>query len=342
MRNETRLVFNALQTRIAQINQVGAADVKFSVSPTVQQTLENKLQLSSSFLSRINIVPVTEQSGEKLQLGTTGTIASRTNTTATDRSPADPTDLYDNTYTCRQTNFDTALKYSKLDMWAKFPDFQNRFRDVTIKQQALDRIMIGFNGTSAAATTDRVAHPLLQDVNIGWLQNIRTKAPAHWMKEVVPASGKVNIGEGWDYENIDALVMDITENLIDEAARDNPGLVVICGRSILADKYFSKVNRKQGAADELASDIIVSQKQIGGLEAVRVPFFPANALLVTTLDNLSIYYQEGKRRQQLIDNPKRDQVENYESSNDDYVVEDYGIVAFVENIVIKTTAAPAP
>jgi P2 family phage major capsid protein len=340
MRNETRLIFNALQTRVAQLNGVESAAVKFNVAPSVQQTLENKLQLSSAFLTRINIVPVAEQSGEKLKLGITSTIASRTNTTVADRTPADPTDLYDDSYECKQTNFDTALKYSKLDMWAKFPDFQTRFRDVTIKQQALDRIMIGFNGTSAAVATDRVANPLLQDVNIGWLQHIRTDAPAHWMKEAVPASNAVNIGEGWDYENIDALVLDITENLIDEAARDNPGLVVICGRAILADKYFSKVNRKQGGADELASDIIVSQKQIGGLEAVRVPFFPANALLVTTLDNLSIYFQEGKRRQQLVDNPKRDQIENYESSNDAYVVEDYGITAFVENIAIQ--AAPKP
>jgi P2 family phage major capsid protein len=340
MRNETRLAFNALSQRIAQINGVPLATEKFSVTPSVQQTLETKLQLSSAFLGKINIIGVTEQSGEKLKLGTTGTIAGRTNTTVADRTPADPTDLYNSNYTCKQTNFDTAIKYAKLDAWAKFPAFQTRYRDVCIKQQALDRMMIGFNGTSAAVATDRAANPLLQDVNIGWLQHIRTDAAAHVMAEVVAASGVVNVGEGWDYENIDALVMDVTENLIDEAARDNPGLVVICGRSILADKYFSKVNRKQGGADELASDIIVSQKQIGGLEAVRVPFFPSDAILVTTLDNLSIYFQDGARRQQLLDNPKRDQIENYESSNDAYVVEDYGIVALVENIVIKTAPKP--
>ena len=340
MRNETRLAFNALSQRIAQLNSVPSATVKFAVTPSVQQTLETKLQLSSAFLGKINIIGVVEQSGEKLKLGTTGTIAGRTNTNVADRTPADPTDLAGNDYACKQTNFDTAIKYAKLDAWAKFPDFQTRYRDVCIKQQALDRIMIGFNGTSAAVATDRAANPLLQDVNVGWLQHIRTDAPEHVMEEVVPASGAVNIGEGWDYENIDALVMDVTEQLIDEAARDNPALVVVCGRSILADKYFSKVNRKQGGADELASDIIVSQKQIGGLEAVRVPFFPADAILVTTLDNLSIYYQDGARRQQLLDNPKRDQIENYESSNDAYVVEDYGITALVENIVIQ--AAPKP
>jgi P2 family phage major capsid protein len=340
MQKLTRALYTALLARLATLNEVDSAEKQFSVVPSVQQTLETKLQLSSGFLARINIVPVTEMSGEKLKLGTTQTIAGRTDTTVAEREPVDPTDLESDSYECKQTNYDTALRYSKLDMWAKFPNFQTKFRDVVLRQQALDRIMVGWNGTSAAATTDRDANPLLQDVNIGWLQHIRTDAPAHWMKEVVAASGAVTVGEGWDYENIDALVMDVTENLIDEAARDNTNLVVICGRALLADKYFSKVNRKQDASEELASDIIVSKKQIGGLEAVRVPFFPANALLVTTLDNLSIYYQEGKRRQQLKDKPERDRIENYESSNDAYVVEDYGITALVENIVIKTTAAP--
>ncbi|WP_230413956.1 P2 family phage major capsid protein, partial [Undibacterium umbellatum] len=38
------------------------------------------------------------------------------------------------------------------------------------------------------------------------------------------------------------------------------------------------------------------------------------------------------RRRQIVDNAKRDRIENYESSNDAYVVEDYGIAALVENI----------
>ena len=34
----------------------------------------------------------------------------------------------------------------------------------------------------------------------------------------------------------------------------------------------------------------------------------------------------------LIDNPKRDRLENYESSNDAYVVEDFGAAVYAENI----------
>ena len=67
---------------------------------------------------------------------------------------------------------------------------------------------------------------------------------------------------------------------------------------------------------------------------MRAPNFPAGALMITRLDNLSRYYQEGARRRTIIDNPKRDQIENYESSNDAYVIEDYGLACLAENIEI--------
>ena len=54
--------------------------------------------------------------------------------------------------------------------------------------------------------------------------------------------------------------------------------------------------------------------------------------MVTTLDNLSIYYQEGARRRTIVDNAKRDRIENYESSNDAFVVEDYGRGCIAQNI----------
>lgn len=332
MRNETRLVYNSYLQRIAQLNGVPDAAVSFNIEPSVQQTLENQIQLSSAFLQRINIAGVRELEGEKLKLGVTSTIAGRTDTTKKERTPAVVHGLSNQRYRCEKTNYDTAITYAQLDTWAKFPDFQTRVRDLIVRAQALDRIMIGWHGTRVALDTDRAANPLLQDVNVGWLEHVRTQAPAHWMKEVVAGSGKVTIGAGKDYVTLDALVYDITEELIDEPFRDNPNLVALCGRGLLHDKYFKLINQDQTAQNQLASDIIISQKQIGGLPAVRVPYFPPGALLVTTLDNLSIYYQEGARRRQLKDKPERDQIENYESSNEAYVVENYGATAFVENI----------
>ncbi|MEA3379761.1 MAG: phage major capsid protein, P2 family [Pseudomonadota bacterium] len=335
MRNETRKLFNDFQNRLATLNGVESVGAKFTVEPSIQQTLETRMQESSEFLNSINVIGVNEQQGEKLGLGISGTIAGRTDTNQNDRQPTDPTDMEGSSYFCKQTNFDTALRYGKLDAWAKFQDFQTRIRDAILKRQALDRIMIGFNGKSAAAQSDRIANPLLQDVNIGWLQKMRDHAAERVMTEVVDASGKITIGTSGDYKNLDALVYDMVNTLINPWYQDDTELVVLTGRKLLSDKYFPLVNSDLVPTEKTAADMMISQKRIGGLQAVRVPHFPANTIMVTRLDNLSLYWQEGSRRRNIIDNPKRDQIENYESSNDAYVVEDYGCAAVAENIELS-------
>lgn len=334
MRTETRLAFNAYLDQLAKINSVPSAKEKFTVSPSVQQTLETKIQESSDFLSKVNIIGVPEQQGEKIGLGVSAPVSGTTDTDAQDRSTTDISSVDAQGYNCTKTDFDTHIKYQKLDLWAKFPDFQTRLRDAIIKRQALDRIMIGWNGTSRAATSNKATNPLLQDVNIGWLQKYRANAVARIMDEVVAASGQVRIGAAGDYKNLDALVYDAVNNLIEPWYQEDPELVVICGRALLADKYFPIVNATQAPSEQLAADLVISQKRIGNLPAVRVPYFPANGLMVTRLDNLSIYWQEGSRRRTVVDNAKRDRIENYESSNESYVVEDYGCGCVVENITL--------
>lgn len=333
MRNETRKCFNDYTAKLAEINQVTSVCEKFTVSPSIQQRLETRIQESSAFLGKINVIGVQELEGEKLGLGTTGTIAGRTKTANNNpRQPRSVADFSSGRYRAVQTNFDTAFPYAQLDMWAKFPDFQPKLRDVIVKQQALDRIMIGFNGTSAAENTDRTAHPLLQDVNKGWLQHYRENAPERVMAEVVKDSGKVKVGVSGDYKNLDALVFDAVNSLIEPVFQEDPELVAVCSRDLLADKYFPILNSDNPPSEQLAADLVISQKRMGGLPAVRAPFMLPGTLLITKLSNLSIYYQEGARRRHLREEPDYDRIANYESSNDAYVVEVYEAGCLIENI----------
>ncbi len=344
MQNVTRALFNAYVSQIALLNGVESATTQFTVDPVIEQKLEEVIKQGSEFLQQINVVPVIQQSGDKVGIGVTRTIAGRTDTSgAGRRNPTDPTDSGDKgRYTCRQTNFDYALRYAKLDSWRHKPEFQTLVRNAIAKQQGRDRIMIGWHGESAAATTDRVANPNLEDVNEGWLHKIRTNAPAHVLDDgdlsgagtaIYVAPGEVGVEV--DYQNLDALVLD-AKKMIPEWLRGDTDLVVIVGHDLVDEKYFNIVNAAGDKATEVeaADRILRSEKQLGGLPAVRVPFFPANALLITKLSNLSIYYQEGTRRRFLKDEPEADRIANYESVNEDYVVEDYDITAFVENIVI--------
>ena len=347
MRNVTRLAFTALAAQIALLNGVASATEKFNVAPSVQQTLETAMQESSAFLKAINLLGVNEQTGEALLAGVNGPIASRTNTAAGNRrNPADVSKLTKDVYACKQTNFDTAFPYALLDAWAKFPDFQVRLTNAIIERQSLDRIMIGFNGTSAALATDRANNPLLQDVNKGWLQKIREGAADHVMDEGAVA-GKVTVGGtkvikvagvdteiSGDYQTLDGLVFDAIQMLA-PWHRSRPDLVVLISRDLMHEKLLKAVEK--GAAsnqEENAAGEIVSRARLGGLPVVDAPFFPEGTVLVTFLKNLSIYWQEDARRRHLKDEPEFDRIADYQSSNDDYVVEDIGLASMVENIEI--------
>jgi P2 family phage major capsid protein len=331
MQNPTRLLFNTYLKAIAELNAITDPTKKFAVSQPVQQTLEKHLQESSAFLNSINVAPVTQQMGEKLGLGVGGPIAGTTDTKVKARETVDPTDIDANGYFCSQTNFDSHIPYAKLDMWAQFPNFQTLIRDLIVTRQALDRIMIGFNGTKRAATSDRAQNPLLQDVNKGWLQQYRENAPQRVLSKG-EIDGKVTIGADGDYKNLDAAVYDARTSLIDPWHRQDTQLVAILGDALMKDKYFPIVNSDNKPTEQIAADLIISQKRVGGIPAVTVPYFPANGVLVTRLDNLSLYYQAGGRRRTIVENASRDRIENFESSNDAYVVEDFGAGCLIENI----------
>lgn len=338
MKSDTREAFNQLLDRVAELNGVRDAGQSFSVAPSVQQSLESRIQESSGFLRRVNITPVDQMRGQRLGLGVSGPIAKRTNIAENDREPRDVSEMDDVEYSCESTEFDTHIGWNKLDAWAKFPDFQRRIRDMLARQQALDRLTIGFNGVSAATQSDRVANPLLQDVNKGWLQVLREHAPSRVLQEGGSA-GEVRVGPGGDYENVDALIFDVVGELIDPWHRDNADISAIAGRRLIADKYFPIASKHADTPSEaVAMDMVMSNARFGGLAASRVPGMPESSLFITMPENLSIYWQRGSRRRFVIDNPKRNRIENYESSNEAYVIEDFGAACLIENIVFGVWA----
>jgi P2 family phage major capsid protein len=139
----------------------------------------------------------------------------------------------------------------------------------------------------------------------------------------------MTLGTGGDYKNIDALVYDLIENKMAEHHRDDTDLVCIVGRKLLHDKYLGLMNDNNAATERVALDVLFSTRQVAGMPAVVVPFFPATAILVTRLDNLSIYTQEGSLRRLMRERPEKNRVEDFMSQNMDYVIEDYTCLAHV-------------
>ena len=340
----TRLAFSTLLTRIAQLNGTEDARVSFTVAPAPQQALEKKVMESSAFLSEVNTYPVDELVGEKIGMGVTSTIAGRTDTSGAGiRTPRSPMGLTGRGYALKQTDFDTYITYAQLDLWAKFPEFQSMFAGLVAEAIALDRVMIGFNGTSAAATSNRDNNPLLEDVNKGWLQYIREEAPARVFDSGAHGD-TIRIGldpATTDYRTLDALVYDAVHSHMPTWGRKRPDLVAITSGDLLHDKYFPLINRQDKPTEQIARDYIMSSKRLGGRQAAEVPFVPDNCILVTTPKNLSIYYQDGKRRRHIKEEPEKNRIADYQSSNEGYVVEDLDICVLIENVeIVDAEVAP--
>ncbi|HEJ5827377.1 phage major capsid protein, P2 family [Pseudomonas aeruginosa] len=315
--------YQQLQEDLAEAYNVDDTARTFAVEPTHAQELNDQITERVDFLGRINVVPVSEIKGEKVLLGLSGPASSRTDTNKKDREPRSLLDLKNNVYELFHTETDVALKFATIDSWAKFPDFADRYLAAVQKRIALDRILIGWHGIKAAVQTDPAAFPMLEDVNKGWLQLAREQIPEQVMKSTDPAK-KIVIGKGGDYANLDAAVHDIKQ-MVDPVFRDEGDLVAIVGSDLLAyDK--GKLYAAQGQTPTEKERIEGAQviATYGGLASFVVPFFPAKGIVVTSWNNLSIYFQDSSWRRHLLENPRRSQVEDFNGRNEGYVIEQLG------------------
>jgi hypothetical protein len=156
MKPETAQQIDAYIAEV-KINGASGTERAFNVNPTVAQNIELKTQESSHFLSLINIVQV-ERTGRREDRRRGGKPALAYRTASGPRTPVDPIAMDSSGYFCRQTNFDTQITYRR---WTSGPSSRT-FSDWYAMRSLgrwRDRIMIGWNGTSAAATTNRAANP---------------------------------------------------------------------------------------------------------------------------------------------------------------------------------------
>lgn len=175
-------------------------------------------------------------------------------------------------------------------------------------------------------------------MNIGWLEKTRLHAPSRLMgydSDGEETADTFNVGEGGKYGTLDAIVFDVMSNLIDPWYQGGADLVLLVGRELWVNHGLALYNDNRNATERNALQIWFAQQAVAGLPTVTVPFFPPRGLVVTSYDNLSIYFQSGVQRRAIIDNPRRDRVEEYFSSNDAFVVEDYGKFAGVRAGAIK-------
>ena len=328
---------------VAQANAQTAHQGKiglFNVTPAVSQKLRGAVRLSNAFLNQIRFVTKENIAGETVGIGA-GLTASTTDTKGGNgsvrRQPKSVHSSEARRYLCQKVNFDTYIGYDDMDAWAHDPDYIKHINSQIITSRALSLITMGFNGKTRAANSDISAHPLLEDCAKGWLQKLREENPANvmgWETNAIGTTKKeVLIGKGQAYTSLDAMVENALNELIDEEFADTGDMVVICNRRDLGDKYFTIINEAGTKATEInAAQVILSQRRIGGLQAIAVPYFPKGSMLITPLSNLSIYFHKNGHRRKLSDEPEYDRIADYQSENIDYIIEENQAACLIENI----------
>lgn len=332
MQKYTKQKLNAYVQTVAKQNDVEDATEMFNVTPVGTQRIIAAIRESNWFLNRINIISVKNQIGEAIGLGVSGMIASRTDTSGSgERTPKDYHGMTAMPYNCVQTNFDTAIRYATLDAWAHMKNFNSIVSSHTRKQIDANKITVGWFGKSVATTTNAAENPNGEDVNKGWFQAMRDYNADRLITEGVEASGVIKIGEGGDFTNLDVAVLNV-KNLLHPACENDADLIAIIGSDLLA---YEKAKFYEANGNKPTEKSKVEERQVigtyGGLPAVSVPGFPSTGIMVTSYDNLSIYIQEDSIRRTVgKKNDAKDQVENFESMNMAYVIEQLEKVAAIE------------
>lgn len=336
MRNETRLAYNQLLTSMAVAYAVANEDTtkKFAITIPKETKLNDAIQENNAFLNRITVMPVTDMKGQALRLGVNGLLAKRTDTAGGSSRKGTALGAPTGTeWEVAKTEFDVGIDYATLDQWARLGDLREKYMPVVYNAIGLDRMSVGFHGTSVAVVTDPVVNPLGEDVNIGWLELVKVNKPTHYLEEVVALSNAIKIGETGDYKNLDALVADLFASIPVEHRTGSE--VAIVGSSLVAADT-NKLYSTHGTTPSEKQDILMMQNSYGGLPTMQVPKFHPMGVLVVDPKNLHLYYQEGRTRRSTKDESDIDTVVDYISSNDAYAIGNLDAIAAVNpaNVVI--------
>lgn len=330
----------AYATKMAKTYGVDSVASQFAISSPMETKLRAAMLESVEFLGMITTMDVDQIKGQVVDVG--GHLIA-TGRNANGRFTSGQT-VDGNTYELVETDSCAYVTWATMAAWANAGNekqFMQLMSQNATKRFALDVLRVGFNGVSVAATTDPVANPLGEDVNKGWHQLVKEKAPDQVMTDPIyfhpDATGALAAGE---YKTLDAIVTEIKNTLIPEQYRTDPRLVVLIGSDLTAAAQTKLMNQADKPTERVAAQMM--DKSIGGLKAYTPPFFPGKRIVVTMLSNLHAYTQKGtkQRKSENVEDRKRweDKYWRFEG----FAVEDYLAYAAVDEAAVTIGPNPAP
>lgn len=324
---------------IAKNYQVDDVHKQFSVTAPMELKLRAAMLEAVDFLKLITVMNVEQIQGQVVKVGSTLIATGRKENGRFTSSQ----DIGGNTYQLTETDSCAAVTWATLSVWANAgnaKEFMKLMSQNATLRFALDKLRIGFNGTSAAKTTNPVVNPLGEDVNKGWQQIVKENAPDQIIIDHIYFNPDADIDTLKDneYKTLDAIVTELKNSHIHPSLRSDPRLVVLIGSDLTATAQARAANQADTPTERVALQKM--DKTIGGLTAYTPPFCPAKRITVCLIEYLHIYTQQGTSHRKSENVEDRKQHEDKYLRYEGYAVEEFEGYASIDESVMHIGPAP--
>ncbi|MUK40988.1 phage major capsid protein, P2 family [Aliivibrio fischeri] len=275
----------------------------FNVSPQLETKLRAAIVESASFLKMITVTTVDQIEGQVVDVGVNGLYTGRKSGGRFSKQVG----VGGHKYKLAETDSCAAITWAMLCQWANQggrDKFMKLMTDFSNQMFALDIMRIGWNGTSAADTTDPATNQLGEDVNIGWYQFVLEKKAA----QIVDIDVYLDVDGKGDYKTLDAMASDIINNQIHPMFRNDPRLTVFVGSGLIGAAQYKLYDEANTPSEQIAAQKL--DKTIAGRPAYVPPFIPDNAMVVTIPANLQVLTQHGTTQRKAKHDGDKKQFEN--------------------------------
>ncbi|WIF70687.1 phage major capsid protein, P2 family [Proteus vulgaris] len=313
LNQRARQYLKAYVNGLAEAYGVDDTSKYFSLTDPKETALRSALMESVDFLGMITCMDVDQLQGQVVSVGNPGLFTGRKKGGRFSRD----TNVDGNTYQLVETDSGASLTWHLLSVWANSGtenEFFQRMQVFINECFALDMLRVGFNGERVADSTDPDAHPMGEDVNIGW-HAIAKKWDGG--KQVITTP--VTLDDKGDFRSLDAMASDLINTCIPVEHRTDPRLVVLVGADLVSAEQYRLYQSADRPTEKIAAQMLGNT--IAGRNAIIPPFMPGKRMTVTMLSNLHIYTQRNTRQRKAEFVEDRKAYENKYLRNEGYALE---------------------
>ena len=313
---------------------------EFTVVQRIAQTMQLDVTNANDFLSLINLWGVVDLDGDKVLVGVTPGMGKRTDLSGDgERKPTKNLVLGDKTYHLTKSEYDTAIGFGTINAWASFPQLAPMWSTQCNKSEASAIILSAWYGETEEEFTNPVAYPNGEDLKIGFFQRLRDYKEGSQILLQGSTANEIRIGAGGDFANLDTAAY-ACKQLLHKRYRKRKDLVVLVGSALVAQNDVALYEANTVSSEKPGIEKKAVKETFGGMQMMTPDEFPEGGLMVTTLDNMSRYYQITSIRRKTIEKEAKECFQNFNTVYDGFFFENEEMAAAFEwkNVMVEDGA----